>query len=129
MKKITLLLFAFGLFSVYAQQNSPWQSVEKSGLQTVSKVERTSVVNKFDAYALDLSTFKSQLQNAPLRGVSTTISTHITYFPNAEGEIQPYRIYEAPVMHKDLQVQFPDIKSYVGVAVNDKFSTVRFSTT
>lgn len=129
MKKITLLLFAFGMFSVYAQQNSPWQSVEKSGLQTVSKVERTSVVNKFDAYALDLSTFKSQLQNAPLRGVSTTISTHITYFPNAEGEIQPYRIYEAPVMHKDLQVQFPDIKSYVGVAVNDKFSTVRFSTT
>lgn len=129
MKKMTLLLVALGVFSVYAQQNSPWQSIDKTALQTYSKVERTSVVNKFDAYSLDLSTFKSQLQNAPLRGVSSTISTKITYFPNAEGEIQPYRIYEAPVMHKDLQAQFPDIKSYVGVAVNDKFSTVRFSTT
>jgi subtilisin-like proprotein convertase family protein len=127
MKKITLLLVAFGVFTVYAQQNSPWQSVEKYSLQTVSKIERTNVIIKFDTYALNLSAFKSQLQNAPLRGVNSIISSHITYFPNTEGEIQPYRIYEAPVMHNDLQEQFPDIRSYVGVAVNNKFSTVRFS--
>lgn len=83
---------------------------------------------QYDLYALNFEAMKNQLQNAPLDS-SNIKSDVIIPFPNSNGEIQNYRIYEAPVMEKGLSDKFPDIKSYSGQGIEDPSASIRFSTT
>src|SRR5690606_10088113 len=46
-----------------------------------------------------------------------------------DGKFDSYRIYEAPVLHADLQAQFPDMRSYIGSSLNNPSDIIRFSVT
>ncbi len=46
-------------------------------------------------------------------------SVNIIVLPMPDGSFQRFRILEAPVMHPDLQAQFPDIRSYAGIGIED----------
>lgn len=129
MKKTLLVLFAFFSFAALAQNVNPWQKSSVAAVENKSKLNRTTTVSKFDVFSLDVTTFRNQLANAPKRGNSVNVSNQLVYFPDAEGNTKHYRIYEATVMHPELQAQFPEIRSYVGVCVDDKSSVVLFSMT
>ncbi|WP_146193380.1 zinc-dependent metalloprotease [Flavobacterium sediminis] len=47
--------------------------------------------------------------------------------PNSKGELEHFRMYEASNFDSDLQAQFPDIRSYVGEGIEDKYAQVRLS--
>ena len=130
MKQILLFLVVV-IFSIEmtAQRQNPWQESSTAVLESQIKVKRTSLVTEFEVFSLDMATFRNQLSNAPKRGSSIGVSNHEVYFPDVDGNTKRYRIYEASVMHPELQVQFPDIKSYVGVCVDNKSSVIRFSMT
>ena len=130
MKQI-LLFFVVVVFSMKmtAQRQNPWQKSSTATLENQQKVKRTSTVTEFEVFSLDMATFKNQLSNAPKRGTSFGVSHHQVYFPDVDGNTKLYRVYEASVMHPELQSNFPDIKSYVGVCVDDKSSIIRFSIT
>ena len=116
-------------FEMTAQRQNPWQKSSTALLESQIKVERTSLVTEFEVFSLDIETFRNQLSNAPKRGSLIGVSNHEVNFPNVDGTTKRYRIYEAPVMHPKLQAQFTEIRSYVGVCVDDKLSVVRFSMT
>lgn len=129
MKKPLFLLFClFFSFSGFAQKNF-WEKIDKENSLPIQRVQRTTIPEKFDVFTLDLQSFKTELLQAPKREKSNAISNVILNFPNAEGEFESFRIYEASVMHPDLQAQFPDMKSYIGVGVENRTAMVRFSTT
>jgi subtilisin-like proprotein convertase family protein len=130
MKQI-LLFIAVVIFSLKmtAQRQNPWQKIAATTVENQSKVKRTSIVSEFEVFSLDVTTFKNQLLNAPKRVASVGISTQYVYFPDVDGNTTLYRIYEASVMHPELQAQFPEIKSYIGVGVDDKSAVIRFSMT
>lgn len=129
MKRLLLLMFYLMIsFSGFSQKNL-WEKKAKEDSLPVQKMQRTTIPSEFEVFALDLQSFKEELLQAPKRERSNSLSNVIVDFPNAEGELESFRIYEASVMHPDLQAQFPEIRSYVGVGIENKTAMVRFSTT
>jgi hypothetical protein len=89
---------------------------------------RESVPTESKLFRLDFIKLKQLLANAP-QDSQNSQSNLIIEFPNPEGELIQYRIYEAPVMEKELSDKYPDIKSYSGSNVNNPSETIRFSVT
>lgn len=131
MKKKLLLsvLMCFFIFVSYSQ-NAFWRETSNDRLVAIPKSDRDAMPSEYKLFSLDYNAFKAQLQFAPSRENSAFITSNvIMQFPNADGIIEDYRIYEASVMHPDLASRYPDIKSYVGKGIADPTATIRFSTT
>lgn len=127
-KTLLLIVIVFASFVNSYGQNSLWTKTSNERLNELSKMDRATLPNQYDLYSLNFQAMKNQLQNAPLDS-SNNISNVIIEFPNSNGQIQKYRIYEAPVMEKGLSDKYPDIKSYSGKGIDDPSSSIRFSTT
>ncbi|HOZ73890.1 MAG TPA: M12 family metallo-peptidase [Flavobacterium sp.] len=127
MKKLLLLLVAFLMtLGAFAQQPI-WQKIKPEQVAS-EKLHRDSNPTKFLVYALNMDALKQQLQTAPSRQ-SNTESNTIVSFPTPQGDLQRFRIYEASIMHPELAARFTDIQSYVGIGLDDKSATIRFTTT
>lgn len=128
MKKPLILFLVFlTVTSAFAQENF-WMEKQNPDLQN-PLTARLTIPNEFKIYYLDLPAFKAELAKAPKRKVGEAKSTLVLPFPNADGQLEDFKIYEASILHADLQAQFQQIKSYVGIGVNDKTAMIRFSVT
>lgn len=121
---ISLVLFTFG--NGYAQQL--WKKVANENTITGDQFARDSNPRDFQLFSLDLDALKTILAQAPSRLLQQPSNT-IVEFPNAEGILQKYKIYEASVMHQDLAANHLNIQSYVGKGIDDPTATIRFSVT
>lgn len=122
-------LLYFFIFVSYSQ-NAFWSETSNDRLVSIPKSDRDALPSEYKLFSLDFNAFKAQLQFAPSRENSAIITSNvIIQFPNADGVLESYRIYEASVMHPDLAARYPDIKSYVGKGIEDPTATIRFSTT
>lgn len=124
-KLLVLCLLTFS-FNFYAQ-NKIWSKITEDKIAEKVKFERASMPDKFELFSTDFSQLRNALRNAPL-DVSGITSNTIVSFPDPNGNVSEYVIYEAPVMEKGLSDRYPDIKSYVGKGLSDKTATIRFST-
>jgi hypothetical protein len=128
MKKL-LLLNVLILFSVsmFAQTNKNWKEVSKKEVIQVSKlVERESFPTEFNLYQVNIESLKLSLLSAPDRKVTAKSSTIIS-LPSVKGNMERYEVYEASNFDTELQAQFPNIRSYVGVGIDDRTAQVRIS--
>lgn len=124
MKK-TLLTIALAVSGfAFAQEGKLfWKATpEKSGIPTFKNREALPSKHLFN---LDIPAMKAELAKAPLRG--TVKSNTIIMFPNAEGNLERFRIVEAPVMDPELAARYPEIKSYAGQGIDDPTAVIRFS--
>ena len=129
MKKTLLLSLLTAVFFVSSYgQSSLWNKVSEERISGLEKMDRASMPSQYELFSLDFAAMKSQLQQAPMDSENVT-STVIIAFPNPEGKLQNYRIYEAPVMEAGLANRYQDIKSYSGKGVENPSETIRFSTT
>lgn len=128
MKKILFCFLAVVVFSATYSQNNYWTHIDDSKIVSSEKLERGSKVVKYKVFQLDFNGLKTKLLSAPHRE-SKIESDVIVYFPNANGNLQKFKVYEAPVMHKNLNEKHQSIRSYVGVGLDDKTAMIRFSTT
>ena len=120
---IPILLMCFGLS---AQNNIDlWETASLNETATKTKVFRNTVPQVFKLFTLNPFEFESLLANAPQR--FTTPSNSIIEFPTNNGEIQKFRVYEAPVLDASLQSQHPNIRSYTAQGIDDPTAIVRFS--
>jgi subtilisin-like proprotein convertase family protein len=128
MKKTVLLIVTIFVFGNSFSQNSFWNKTNSTQVNS-EILARTSHPRDFLLYSLNLEGLKAKLATAPSRNTSGQVSNVILAFPNPQGEMQNFRIYEASVMHPELAVRHPEIQSYVGLGVEDKTATIRFSVT
>jgi chitodextrinase len=47
--------------------------------------------------------------------------------PNENGILELFKVYENPVLHPDLGARYPEIKSYIGIGVDNPTATTYFS--
>ena len=74
-------------------------------------------------FTLDEAEIRRSLE--PLRsGVSNAVTL---FFPDSEGELQPFRVEERPVMSPELQSRYPEIRSYLGLSQDGTHTRIRFS--
>ncbi|WP_075341610.1 reprolysin-like metallopeptidase [Tenacibaculum agarivorans] len=110
---------------VFSQNSNFWS--KRSGFTTIaSKSAQAKNLPSKEIYELDLEALKSALSVAPERGVARK-SNVIISFPNAEGVLENFRVFEASVLHPDLAAKYPGIKSYAGVSVDNPADRIRFS--
>lgn len=128
MKK-TLLLLSLSLFTIsnaFAQTGKAWSVVKNNDFEVLSTVEREAFPSDFKLMELNLSSLKSVLFQAPQRS-SMTKSGVVISLPNASGEMERFEMYEASNFEPSLQAQFPEIRSYVGVGIDDPYAILRLS--
>lgn len=126
MKKILLILIFSGIMA-YSQEPL-WTEIHEERLVHLEKVERGTQVLRHKVFKLNTTKLKSALNTAPHRE-SDQESSLILSFPDAHGKLQDYIVYEAPIMHTELSHKHQNIKSYIGIGVDDKTAIIRFSTT
>lgn len=129
MKKITVLaiMFLLTMSNIYSQ--SKWTKIEKKSIENLKKVYRNTLPKEFTIFQLDLVSFKNSLLNAPLRSSLVGKSNLIIELPNAEGNLEHFRVMETPIMEDGLAAKFPMIKSYAAQGIENSTAVARFSIT
>lgn len=127
MKKLLFFLISVLLFcnGIYAQKI--WQKADGGYIKASDVVSRMSVPSQYQLFLLDIAALKKELVNAPLRGKGK--SSVIVQFPDGNGVMKNFRIYEAPVVQEGLSKKYPDMKSYIGQGVDNPSEITRFSLT
>lgn len=128
MKK-TLLLIVFTFLSIsfgYSQTDKAWKTFNGGDVKVALTAERQSFPQDYTLMQLDLAALKQVLNTATDRFAENKKSAIIS-IPNSDGKIERYRIYEASNFDDELQAQFPEIRSYVGQGIDDKYAVLRMS--
>lgn len=112
----------------FSQSKSIWKSVKETEITSQAKVRRSSFPRNYELLQLDLNSLKASLVNAPMRD-SKTKSNLIIELPNAEGQIEHYRVVETPCMEAPLAAKYPIIKAYAAQGIEDPTAVARFSVT
>ena len=131
MKKITLLICVLLLTinNGFSQLQNKWSLIEPQTIESLPKVNRSSTPKEFKIFRLDLAAFKNSLIGAPLRDELVGKSNLIIELPNFEGNLERFRVLEAPIMEAGLALKFPMIKSYAAQGIDNPTSVARFSVT
>ena len=127
-KAILFLCASLVSFSFYAQNNI-WTKTKNTNFEQEAKVKRNSQPNEAVYFNLNINSLKAKLLGAPVRGQFTGQSNLIISFPNADGNMEQFRVMESPIMHPDLAAKYPMIKTYCAQGVDDPTATMRFSIT
>lgn len=78
-------------------------------------------------FNLNLNSLRSSLLNAPARTANGRISNTVMAIPNADGVLESYRVYENSNMDPALAARYPEIKSYIGIGIDNPAATAYFS--
>lgn len=101
---------------------SQWKRTE---IRT-EKVKKNQEKLEFSGlYSLDANQLKQLLKNAPARFSGQKGA--VISLPNVKGKLEKFQVWEYSNMAPELQAKYPDIKSYVGTALEDPSVYLRFS--
>ncbi|QBZ96946.1 reprolysin-like metallopeptidase [Flavobacterium sangjuense] len=126
--KFKLLFTALlAITSVAFSQNKStiWNvTTKKNDMVALDSKMRLPENNLFN---LNLSSLKTNLNNAPARMANSKDSSTILSIPNADGILERYRVYENSNMDPALAARYPEIKSYMGIGIDNPAATAYFS--
>lgn len=126
MKKIifclVLIFFSLGIFS---QTQSPWKAVEGMQKGSDPKSHSNVVSNQSPSFSLNQSEFEKSLEQSS--GNTTDLSPKTIVIPNSQGVMEQFFVTESSNFAPELQAQFPEIRAYSGVGINDPKAFVCFS--
>lgn len=119
MKKILLALAFVSPIVGFSQ----WKTAQLGNSTIKEGKER---IEASGLYTFDKQALQQQLVNAAAR--FSNASGTIISLPNTNGELEKYEVWEASNFSPVLQAKFPEIRSYVGVGIDDPNAYLRFST-
>lgn len=129
--KTILLTVATALCFVANAQNGQanyWNSTTDANVKVTGK--RQIVPNAYKVFSVDLESLRSQLATAPHeKSVIINNSNCIISIPAPNGQMQLFKVVEAPVMEAPLAAAFPDIKTYSIKGVTDIYANGKISVT
>ncbi len=127
MKKLLLVFLSFLLLNVLkAQEKNYWSThTDLTRISTAKATSRTSFPKQFKLFDLSADLFNKELFSV----VGNDASSHsiIISIPNADGQIEQFEIFEASNFEPDLQARFPEIRSFSGKGITDKYATLKMS--
>ena len=122
MNKIVIALIAGFIFQG-AQSQVLWNDLSQ-------QKRSDQVINPADYRTVEtgIHQLTSFLYGAPHeQNVSAQVSEYIINLPAPDGTFKTFRLVEAPIMAPELQVLFPNIRSYAGQCLEDPTATLRCS--
>ncbi|MFK5959610.1 MAG: GEVED domain-containing protein [Lutibacter sp.] len=125
-KKLLVLTCILSFSFSFSQSVNPWKKSSTTNKSNLLK-NRSQISNDFQVFNLDISILKNALTNSPKRGSYAQKSSTVIKFPNANGTFDRFSVFEASIMHPDLQAKYLNIRSYAGKGIDDPTATIRFS--
>ncbi|WCO01589.1 immunoglobulin-like domain-containing protein [Psychroserpens ponticola] len=125
--KLLLLIFLMSTSFAMSQSKKIWQKQTININQRVKPSKQD--LPRTQIFALNTESLRQTLSKAPQRGKLTKGSNLVLSFPNAEGEFERFKVFEASVMDTELSARYPEIKSYAGQGIDDPTAVIRFSVT
>lgn len=114
--------------TAFSQPKSIWKSINDSEIISETKIKRNSYPRNYELFQLDLNALKTVLTQAPMRD-SNVSSKVIIEWPNAEGQLEHFKVVETPCMEPALANKYPMIKTYAAQGIEDPTAVARFSVT
>jgi hypothetical protein len=133
MNKYYFPLFSFTLLflfvgSINSQNFLYWNEISQVNVQTSG--ERIITPEKFKVFTLDIPAIRNVLNTAPQeKNIQAKNSNIILFLPLPDGGYGRFQIVESPIMEKGLADKFPEIKTYLGMGIDDPYATVRLDLT
>lgn len=127
LKQMLVLSFALFCFGVNAQNSALWTKTSAKQTQNRQLAVRNSMPQEYNLFALNTTSLKNILANAPARNAG--LSKVIIDLPTNNGELQQFRVYEASVLEPAFQAQHPNLRSYAAQGIDDPSAIARFSVT
>lgn len=124
-----LLIMFIPLFLLSQEKGRTfWTPTDNSNIKDTELLKRSTTPSVYTLYNMDFESLKNELRDAPDRDLGVESNTYIS-FPNKDGKLERYQVYNASVMDKDFAINYPDIQSYVGINKDAPGTIMRFSTT
>ncbi|MFY8181511.1 MAG: reprolysin-like metallopeptidase [Flavobacterium sp.] len=123
LKLLPVALLAMTSFAFAQQKGSFWKTSTNKNVPLLESRMQLPEKNLLD---LDVDAMKATLSSSPKRDLSSK-SAVIVSLPNADGEMEQFRIYENSNMDPALAARYPEIKSYIGIGINNPSLTAYFS--
>ncbi len=125
--KIKLLSIAFltmTSFGFAQQKGSFWKTTTRTNAPALDSRMQLPTTNLFD---LDINSMRTNLSSSPNRNATAITSATILSIPNADGQMERFRVYENSTMEPALQARYPQIRSYIGIGIDNPTSTTYVS--
>lgn len=129
MKKTLLYCFFAAITTVsgFSQTEKAWKKVQGTGDLVLHKaVKRSTFPEDFKLYQLDLPTVKQALFSV-VGNESKKNEGIVIALPNADGNMEHFRMFEASNFDAELQAQYPEIRAFVGNGIEDVYSQICLS--
>jgi subtilisin-like proprotein convertase family protein len=123
-KTILFCLITMVTLQISAQSNSIWQKISNDNFEASQKTKTTSYSEKQQLFHIDIAKIKQQL--TPLNNKTAGQEGVIIAFPNSDGAMEQFQIWENSNFEQALQDQNPDIRAYKGRSLVDG-ATINFS--
>lgn len=108
----------------FAQNPKSWTKVNEQEIKIVKDVKGREFPQSSTYFRLDIASMKQTLFSAPKLNEESNV---IISIPNVDGKLEQFKIWENSNFAPELQAQFPDIRAYSGVGINDKTASIRIS--
>ncbi|MDN3678608.1 M12 family metallo-peptidase [Flavobacterium paronense] len=123
-KLLIVALVVASSVSFAQNKSSMWSATTKKS--NMVPLEARMQLPERNLFNLNLLSLKSSLSNVPER-MATSKSNAILSIPNAEGVLEKYSVYENSTMDPALAAKYPEIKSYIGIGIDNPTATAYFS--
>ncbi len=124
-KTLFTILFIFVLFANVFSQNNYWTKANSQDINSLKKDSRESIADNLIYFSLDLNSFTYKLLSSQNYGNKNEFI--IIILPNVDGKLESYKIVESSNFSPELQTQFPFIRAYSGIGINDPSASLRLS--
>jgi chitodextrinase len=123
-KLLSIVFLAVSSIALAQSKKTIWNTTAKKS--DMVPLESRMNLPERNLFTLDLSSMKNALQGAPKRDNALT-SSNVIALPNADGKLENFQIFENSSMDPALEAKYPEIKSYMGVGIDDPSARAFFS--
>lgn len=123
-KKLFIFIFFFSL-PLFSQKVS-WERVTTTDVKPNKIASRQSFPSEFTLYTVSVDEIQKSLKQSPER-LKTNFSNIIISIPNSDGDLERFQMFEFSNFTPELQAQFPEIRSYIGIGIDNKYAKLRLS--
>jgi chitodextrinase len=124
-KLLIVALLAASSFSFAQNKSALWTATTKKSGMVPLEAKMTLPENHI--FDLNLNGLRASLTTAPARIANGRQSPTIVAIPNAEGVLESYSVYENSSLDPALAARYPEIKSYIGIGIENPAATAYFS--
>ena len=124
-KQVLFFAVLLSFCQIIAQKNSVWHKKSATVTSKIARIQQNEITEGENYFSLDFSAFKQLLVSSNKK--LTTLPGVIVEFPNVNGEVEKFHVWENSNMTPDFQALFPEIRAYVGKGITTPGATINFS--